>query len=121
MSIGRLRRNLDIGLINKIKSGWKPAGKTLARKSGGVTTPRSASSYHAARRNQVIRIDNGVWGTAAHYQTPVLAKYVPTEPKGTSAAVTMAGERNPGIRMIRRCYKPNGAREVARRLARIAA
>lgn len=82
---------------------------------------RQANTYRAARRNEVLRVDGGVWGTAAHYKAPVLAKYVPTEPKGTSAAVTMAGERNPGIRMIRRCYKPNGAREVVRRLARIAA
>lgn len=56
MSIGRLRRNLDIGLINKIKSGWKPAGKTLARKSGGATVPRPASSYRAAKRNATKRI-----------------------------------------------------------------
>lgn len=86
-----------------------------------MTVPRNSSTYRSARRNQVIRVDDGVWGSASHYKAPVLARYVPTEPKGTSAAVTMDGVRNPAIRMIRRCYKPNGDREVARRLARIAA
>ena len=55
MSIGRLRRNLDTELIERIKSGWKPSGKTLARKSGGVMKARAANTYRAARRNALKR------------------------------------------------------------------
>jgi hypothetical protein len=55
VSIGRLRRNLDVDLISKIEGGWKPDGKTLARKSGGVMEPRPAKSYRAVRRNALKR------------------------------------------------------------------
>lgn len=55
MSIGRLRRNLDVELIEKIKDGWVPSGKTLSRKSGGKTQPRAADTYRAARRNAMKR------------------------------------------------------------------
>lgn len=53
MSIGRLRRNIDIGLVNKIKAGWKPSGKSLARSSKSDSSPRKAKTYRAARRNKM--------------------------------------------------------------------
>jgi hypothetical protein len=53
--MGRLERKLDVGLINKINGGWKPAGKSLARKSGGQMAPRASDTYRAARRNKLHR------------------------------------------------------------------
>lgn len=55
MSIGRLRRKLDIDLINKMASGWVPTGRTLSNKSGGRMIPRGAETYRASRRNALKR------------------------------------------------------------------
>lgn len=47
MSIGRLRRNLDLGLIARLRVGIKHEPKPLKK----VKTPRLASTYRGARRN----------------------------------------------------------------------
>ncbi len=48
MSIGRLRRHLDLDAIARVKAGIKHAPKALKR----VADPRPASDYRAARRNR---------------------------------------------------------------------
>lgn len=75
--------------------------------------PRAASTYRAARRNQVLRIDHGVW---RHPRKKL--GYQPVAPKGTSA-YRVNGKAFPHSRRPPRRYKPNGAREVARRRAQI--
>lgn len=51
MSIGRLRRKLDVGLIDQIASGWTSGSKTLAKKSKAKSRPRGSETYRWFRRN----------------------------------------------------------------------
>ena len=86
-----------------------------------MNTPRKDTSYRAARRN-TVKAERLVWGTASYSDRHVnLPRYVPTQPKGTSSYISIDGVRQPEVRMTRRTYKPNGAREMARRLEQMAA
>ena len=86
-----------------------------------MNTPRKDTSYRAARRN-TVKAEHIVWGTASYSDRHVtLPRYVPTEPKGTSSYISNDGVRRPEVRMTRRMYKPNGVREMTRRLFQAAA
>lgn len=54
--IGRLRKNLDIGLINRLKAGIKHPPKPIKHKK----VPRAARTYRAARRNRGRDLMQGV-------------------------------------------------------------
>lgn len=71
----------------------------------------TAATCRAARRNQVLRVEHGVWKGAR-------ASYVPAVPKGTSAR-RIYGKSFPNVRRPARTYKPNGLREIARRAAAV--
>lgn len=73
---------------------------------------RAAASYRSARRNEVKRI-RGVWRSSI---TPI---YRPVSARGTSSVV--GGTLYSAMRVPARTYKPNGAREVSRRLKQMAA
>jgi len=80
---------------------------TSARPLRKKGIPRQASSYRAARRNRVLRVEHGVWRGPN-------ARYVPMAPRGSSAA------RPPRpFRLPPRTYRPNGEREIARRLRQV--
>ena len=83
-----------------------------------MNTPRKDTSYRAARRN-TVKAEHLVWGrdVGLHLKLP---RYVPTEPKGTSSYISNDGVRRPEVRMTRRTYKPNGVREMTRRLFQVA-
>ena len=82
-----------------------------------MNTPRKDTSYRAPRRN-TVKAEHIVWGRDASYYALhfTLPRYVPTEPKGTSSYISNDGVRRPEVRMTRRTYKPNGVREMTRRL-----
>ena len=73
---------------------------------------RAAGSYRASRRNEVKEC-RGVWKSAI---TPT---YRPVSAHGTSSIVR--GTLYTAMRAPARTYKPNGKREVARRLEQMAA
>jgi hypothetical protein len=77
--------------------------------------------YRATRRNSV-KNSHLVWGTASYSSRHVtLPRCVKAQPKGSSAYISNDGVRRPEVRMTRRTYKPNGVREMARRVRQLAA
>lgn len=62
---------------------------------------RDSSTYRSARRNTVFRTDHGVWRATSHepssHRRAIVIEYRPVVNKGKT-------------------YKPNGEREVSRRL-----
>jgi hypothetical protein len=82
--------------------------------------PRAASTYRAARRNK-CKAEHLVWNSTDWLTREVEApKYRPATARGSSAYRTFNGVVYPQKRLPPRTYKPNGEREVARRLARAA-
>ena len=73
---------------------------------------RAGNSYRSARRNEVKAI-RGVW------KSSITPRYAPALPHGTSAKI-IDGKRHPELRVAPRTYKPNGDREVARRIRQAA-
>ena len=67
---------------------------------------RQSQTYRAARRN-ATKAARAMWRP----MTKVTATYRPMPPRGTSA-----DRQSPGSRLPARTYRPNGAREIARRL-----
>jgi len=74
--MGRLERHLDLDAIDRVKRGVKPHSEPQGIKQ--VKPPRAASTYRAARRNEVLRTSpRGAWRGAkpngAVYRRPVRA------------------------------------------------